>query len=223
MDTTSNSSTLLLSSVTGFFQKHKRYRDTLYEIIEGTSPVSLRLMDWFVTHYARSKNVLFWVDDETHMLYEKTSAASAGRLRKFHLYYEYRAQLKAYTKLYFDPFRRHGRITFVLDPTSNRKVETTVGQLNFFRWVLQNQILEYVQAHLNDIEDDMSSAQKKKTSGDGDADAAGANNARGAEADAAKAAESSKGKKKKCVGRGGHIPASPGHGVINAHCRVRFD
>ena len=31
-------------------------------------------------------------------------------------------------------------------------MQTTVGQLNFFRWAIENNVLEYIQTHLPDIE-----------------------------------------------------------------------
>jgi len=158
---------LLMSSVTSYFQQRPASALTFRDIILGTSPISLRLLDWFVTHYARTRNVLFWIDDHRSTIHETVTSATAARLRKFHLYFEYRAQLKSYTKLYFDPFRRHDRITFVLDgphPPSARAapvtVETTVGQLNFFRWVFQNRILDYIRAHLTEVEKDMATVKK---------------------------------------------------------------
>lgn len=161
---------LLMSSVTSYFQQRPASALTFRDIILGTSPISLRLLDWFVTHYARTRNVLFWIDDARSTIHETVTSTTVARLRKFHLYFEYRAQLKSYTKLYFDPFRRHDRITFVLDgpaqpaqPTAREApmtVETTVGQLNFFRWVFQNRILEYIRAHLTEIEKDMASVKK---------------------------------------------------------------
>jgi len=162
-------SSLLLSSVTAYFQKTgaaaTAQRALLHDVITGISPISLRLLDGFVTHYSRTQNVIYWVDDARGTIHETVTPATAARLRKFHLYFEYRAQLKSYTKMYFDPFRRHDRITFVLDPnaspgTPGASLETTVGQLNFFRWCFQSRILEYVQAHLTDIEKELSKIKR---------------------------------------------------------------
>jgi hypothetical protein len=79
----------------------------------------------------------------------------------FNVYLSYRSQLKAYSKQQFDPFRRRDRITFI--STDNQSLETTIGQLNFFRWVLQNDILDYVTLHLDEIEQDMIKTQKDNT------------------------------------------------------------
>ena len=60
---------------------------------------------------------------------------------------------RKYSKRQFDPFCRRDRIHFYYTPT--HKVETTVGQLNFFRWAIENHVVEYVAAHLQDIESAM--------------------------------------------------------------------
>lgn len=151
---------LLLTSLTAYYQKRPAYRKVIHEIIEGLSPLSLRVIDWFVTHYARTNPILYWVDDERQVLYEKYPDDGGSHLRKFSLYIDYRAQLKSYTKLYMDSFRRHERITFVLETDPFLAIETTVGQLNFFRWALSNHVVEYILHHLEDIESKMAVYQK---------------------------------------------------------------
>lgn len=156
----SGSQHLLLSSLTAYYNKNPVHRAILYEIIQGTSPLSLRVIDWFVTHYAKTKNILYWVNEDTGELVEN-SAPSNQRLRKFYLYLEYRAQLKSYSKIHFDCFRRHERISFVVENSPLKVIETTVGQLNFFRWALQNNVLEYIRRHLPEIEAHMSTNHKR--------------------------------------------------------------
>lgn len=155
-----NGSELLLNSLTTYYGRHTTHRNVLYDIVNGVSPLSLRVIDWFVTHYAKTYNVVYWINDEDGSISEQPT--SDVRFRKFNVYLDTRAQLKSYTKLHFDPFRRHERISFVLETAPVLKViETTVGQLNFFRWALHNQLLEYIQNHLVEIEEHMSSYQKK--------------------------------------------------------------
>lgn len=155
-----NGSELLLQSLTTYYGKNPQYRVMLYNIVNGTSPLSLRVIDWFVTHYAKMYNVTFWIDDDNKVMTEEPT--SDVKYRKFNVYLDTRAQLKSYTKLHFDPFRRHERISFVLEYSPEMKViETTVGQLNFFRWALHNHLLDYIQNHLVEIEEHMSSHQRK--------------------------------------------------------------
>lgn len=48
---------------------------------------------------------------------------------------EYHVQLKAYTRRYFDPFRRSERIVFT--DYADHSFETTWGQMNFFKWFIE--------------------------------------------------------------------------------------
>ena len=64
----------------------------------------------------------------------------ARKYKKVNLYLNYRAQLKSYAKLNFDTFRRHNRITFYIN--KNDTITTTIGQLNFFRWAFNNNIID---------------------------------------------------------------------------------
>ena len=111
----------------------------------GPSQISLRLIDWFVTNYSKKKNIII-------------SKEKNGNITHFNVYLSYRAQLKAYSKQLFDPFRRRDRITFRYD--QHNSIDTTIGQLNMFRWIIQNDILDYIQKNINDIEKDMLQTQK---------------------------------------------------------------
>jgi len=115
-------------------------------IINGKSDLSLRLLDWFVTNYAKKCSTII------------TSSVN-NNIVHFNVYLSYRSQLKAYSKTQFDPFRRRERINFYYE--RDKFIETTIGQLNFFRWVLQNNILEYIEKNMAVIEKDMVSVQKK--------------------------------------------------------------
>ena len=159
---------LLLSSLSTYYKKQAPHRTALKDIINGNSLLSLRVIDWFVTHYARKQQVIYWIDTEKNTFYDeypekeiKTGSVKNTTVKKFHLYMDYRAQLQSYTKLFFDPFRRHERITFILEQTPLVSIETTVGQLNFFRWAFQNHVFEYILAHLQHIEETMATYQKQ--------------------------------------------------------------
>ena len=53
----------------------------------------------------------------------------------------YKLKLKAYSKHRFDPFCRWDRITVPYNETSH--IQTTIGQLNFFKWAIENYVIEY--------------------------------------------------------------------------------
>jgi hypothetical protein len=69
--------------------------EKLLPILQGTSPISLRLVDYFVTNYAKKMNTSF------HL---------AGK--HFLVYFNYKRELNAYSKRLFDPFCRRERIMF---------------------------------------------------------------------------------------------------------------
>jgi len=140
-----DSKDLLMSSLSKFYN-NKSHISTIIPIIEGNSHISLRLIDWFVTNYSKKYNVVITKEVNMNILH-------------FNVYLSYRSQLKAYSKQLFDPFRRRDRITFLYD--NEHSIETTIGQLNFFRWVLQNDILGYISINLAAIEKDMIKTQKE--------------------------------------------------------------
>jgi len=159
----SKGSDLLLNSLSTYYDKHPEYRSILNAIIEGDYAVSLRVIDWFITHYSKYKNIMYWIDERMDVIHESVVGQMGPHLKKFHLYLEYRAQLKSYTKLNFDPFRRHQRISFVLENKPAMVViETTIGQLNFFKWIFQNHVLDYIMHHQSEIELQMLEYQNKK-------------------------------------------------------------
>lgn len=141
---------LLLVSLSRFFANPSNMRAVL-PYINGESMVSLRLIDWFVTNFSKKHNVFI-------------SRSTGVDTQHVNVYQSYRVQLKAYSKQQFDPFRRRDRIVFCYedDHRHHGSIETTVGQLNFFRWMLENGILDYVKAHAEEIEADMITWQQHR-------------------------------------------------------------
>jgi hypothetical protein len=157
---------LMLGSLTQYFSRHAAHRRMLHELVEGRTAISLRMLDWFVTHYAKRHNTLYWIDgDALHTQYPGTGNNPAAPPKKFAVYIEYRSQLRAFSKHVFDPFRRHHRISFVVGERPDETpifVDTTIGQLNFFRWALQNKVIDYVLSNLPQIEEEASSFQQQR-------------------------------------------------------------
>lgn len=213
-----NCHNLLLSSLSTYYKKHASNRKTLKEIIEGQSLLSLRIIDWFVTHYARTYQIIYWIDTEKNIYYDSyPNNVNNIHLRKFHLYMEYRAQLQSYTKLFFDPFRRHERITFILETEPLNSIETTVGQLNFFRWAFQNFVFTYILDHLQIIEEKMALYQKNiKSQNKNTADKSITTNNSNKETSVVTTKDSSKNKIKKKDTQIGNI-------VLRTPCFIRFD
>lgn len=140
---------LLMAHLTDFFVKDKSNINQMLPIVREESPISLRIIDWFATNYAKKHNIVYTIQDEN------------GWSNPFNVHLSYKAQLKAYSKKQFDPFRRRQRITFYYEP--KKCISTTVGQLNFFRWAIKNDVLKYVHDNMAAIENDMiQSMQSKK-------------------------------------------------------------
>ena len=136
--------TLLFQSLIKFYSI-KSNLDTLLPIIEQKSNISLRILDWLVTNYSKKYNV-------TYEIYKN------GIKNLFFIYLSYKNQLKAYSKKYFDPFCRRNRIVINLSTLSDERsgtITTTIGQLNFFRWFIENKLLSYVLINVNKIDEDM--------------------------------------------------------------------
>lgn len=139
-----DSKDLLMISLSKFYNV-KANINKVIPLVEQKSDISLRLVDWFVTNFSKKNNTVI-------------TKEKGGNIIHFNVYLSYRNQLKAYSKEKFDPFRRNEHIIFFYDV--DKSIETTHGQLNFFRWVIQNDILEYIGEHLEEIESDMLTTQK---------------------------------------------------------------
>lgn len=170
---------LLLNTLYDFYEKNENLHK-LMNIVNGESKISLRIVDWFVTNYAKKH----------YIVYDN----------RFKVYNDYKLKLKAYSKKRFDPFCRWDRIyipykslSSTTTTTTNTttaasactppppppshdnddhhlreqtKMETTIGQLNFFKWAIENDILGYIHTNYETIEEDMNlrnSSSKRKT------------------------------------------------------------
>lgn len=142
---------LLLNSLKEFY-KNKANLDKMMRIVNGKTRISLRIVDWFVTNYAKKHYTVY------NIVYK-------GEPTRFKVYNEYKLKLKAYNKRRFDPFCRWDRT--VIPYEKDTYMETTIGQLNFFKWAIENDIIEYIETNYADIEADMNlrnstSIKKKK-------------------------------------------------------------
>lgn len=141
VNTVTNKQDLLMYSLSKFFLK-KDHINQMIPIIEGKNDISLRIIDWFVTNYAKKKNTTYIIKNTKNK-----------GIKQFIVYLNYKSQLKSYSKKQFDPFCRRERINFYYSPTEF--IKTTVGQLNFFRWSIENHVLDYISNHIDTIEKDM--------------------------------------------------------------------
>ena len=145
---------LLMNSLENFFKTGNNL-EIIMPIIRGQSKISLRVMDWFVTNYSKKHNISFLIDKGGNII---NSIKTDNPGKEFVVYLDYKLQLKGYQKKQFDPFCRRSRINFYYD--DDKFFVTTVGQLNFFRWTIQNSVLEYISSRLKEIENDMNTCYK---------------------------------------------------------------
>mgnify|MGYP001261486789 CR=1 FL=1 len=148
--------TLLMIPLTKFFCQKKNI-DILLNILDGKSKISLRLIDWFVTNYSKKYNVVYNKNDYDSSK-KKIKKENYSFNDFFIVYNDYKSQLKEVSKKHFDPFCRRQRIHFYY--TKEKFILTTVGQLNFFKWAIENNILQYIEENIKDIELDMNSNTK---------------------------------------------------------------
>jgi hypothetical protein len=132
---------LIVMSLQSFYAARKDIAEVM-EMLQGTSVISLRLIDWFVTNYAKRHNIGYVLGGQ-----------------EFMVYMSYKSQLKAYSKKLFDPFCRRERIMFSLPGIE--PFVTTVGKLNFFRWAIEKNIIEYLKLNREIVETEMNSHMKQ--------------------------------------------------------------
>lgn len=139
---------LLLKSLEEFYQ-NSIYFVLLLNIIDGTSNISRRTFEYFVTNYAMKHNISYELEIK-------------GIKQMFIVHSSYKDQLKAYKKKYFDPFGRGERIPFF---SNDDCIITTIGQLNFYRWFFTKNIYNYCVENYNIIQNELLSNKniKKRT------------------------------------------------------------
>lgn len=139
----SSQENILLESLQKFYLNNEKTKNII-PIIEGKSIISMRLIDFFVTNYSKKNLVNYELDLN-------------GKKVNFNVYLSYKSQLKAFNKRYFDPFSRGNRIPFFF---TDYCIITTIGQINFFKWYLSNNINEYILNNYDKIDKELTLSKK---------------------------------------------------------------
>ena len=183
MSYTNSRKDLLMESLQSFFKKSENII-TIIPILTNNRKISLRIIDWFVTNYAKKNNISYLINKQNNKIVDLEDEYDPLHCKEFVVYLNYKLQLKAYAKSQFDPFCRKSRINFHYDrdkllnyiKSNNLNVPniesyiknnddnffvTTSGQLNFFRWIIKYKIIDYIMDNLKDIEKDMNTCYKK--------------------------------------------------------------
>jgi len=130
---------LLLNKLMNYYNDNYNLNNML-KIINGHSTTSLRIVDWFVTNYAKKYFTVYTIQKN-------------GLDERFKVYNDYKLKLKAYSKKRFDPFCRWERIT--IPYKNDTSIQTTIGQLNFFKWAIENDVIKYIEENYQTIDLDM--------------------------------------------------------------------
>lgn len=142
--------TIALSCVE-WFNAHQDKLHTFLRTVRRQEAFSLRIIDWTTTNYSKRHRITIY-----------------HRGLPTDLHNDYRRFLGVFTKKYFDPFARRERIKLLVhggrggggdddDPPGGggAALMTTVGQLNFMRWMLERNVHVAVQQLRATVELDM--------------------------------------------------------------------
>jgi hypothetical protein len=110
----------------------------MIDIIKSKHIISLRFIEWFVIRYCS----LYITNIDINNKFTKQKG--------FNINMSYEAQIKSFTKMYFDPFKRGKKFIFPLNKF-NISFVTTLGQLNFFKWLITFDIINYAENNHKDI------------------------------------------------------------------------
>ena len=121
-----NKNDILLTSINNFYSEEKN-KSILLNILDKTSGISLRNLEWFITNYAKKNNTTYQTGD--------------GKL--FTVHCAYKSSLNGYSKRFFDPFCRSKKFDYIVPGTSH-EIQTTLAQLNFIKWCIKNNIIDYI-------------------------------------------------------------------------------
>ena len=116
----------LLNSVNQFYSDTTN-SEVLKDILDKKSGISLRNLEWFITNYSKNKNVSYTTRN--------------GRM--FSVHCAYKSSLDGYSKKLFDPFCRSNKFEYTIPGTTDTII-TTVAQLNFIKWCINNNIIDYI-------------------------------------------------------------------------------
>ena len=124
---------ILLTSINAFYSTEDN-RSKLLNILDKSSGISLRNLEWFITNYAKKNHISF----------------TTRYCKLFTVHCAYKSTLDGYSKKLFDPFCRSDKISYKI-PGTHDEIHTTVAQLNFIKWCIKNGIIKYIKEHKCDL------------------------------------------------------------------------
>ena len=143
---------LLMESLYNYY-KDSKIIEKVIPIITGKSIISCGAIDHFVTDYSKKHNISYFL-------------VKNGEKILYYPHKDYKNHLDQYTKRFLDVFCRQNeknntrRLAYNYD--GDKCIITTISQLNFFRWALNNNIIDYVEKNLSVINKDLNAKRNRK-------------------------------------------------------------
>lgn len=125
---------MLLDELVEFY-KNGTFESVVLPIIHKREPLPLRDIDWLVTNYSHAFPVV----------YEDPVNPNGS---PFNVSASYKRTEEVWKKHLFDPFQRKERILFT---AGGQQYETTIAQLNFFRWAITYKVIDWAAEHKDEI------------------------------------------------------------------------
>lgn len=147
-----NKEILYYRNLKRYYKTNPESIKTMLDIVNGRSKISLRILDWFATRHSKKYHVKYELNDD------KIATDEYNFENSFVVHLDYKAQLKTYTKKYFDPFKRKKKFQF---NCGGETFVTTIGQLNFFRWAISKKVINNVDENYDQIVKSMNNANKE--------------------------------------------------------------
>ncbi len=129
------------------FFTEEHLKDIIIPILSHERPIRMRTLEYLVTTYAPMHNVQYKRDERD--------------LTPWNLYESYRRELRFGNKKKVDMYKRGAKFLF---RKGNSEIITSVAQLGFFRWAIQNKVIDWAMDHSEAIKQEMSRSASLKTS-----------------------------------------------------------
>jgi hypothetical protein len=114
---------------------------------ESSSVPRLRMYNWAVTNFAKGRGITTQIRDKS------------GVLRFIDPSISYDSALKRLHRTLFDPYRRG---TLLFFRVKDDVFHTTVGQLLFVKWCMENGVDTFVEVHEDEIREDLNETTKSR-------------------------------------------------------------
>lgn len=126
-----------------FYQESPKAERKLFDLLE-TRWTSMRLIEHFVGKYCKPNAVRVPI--------REAQRAADGTItvitRPMGVHASYQSHLDMFTKKYFDCCARGDRITYRATSLPGKNIITTLGQLNFIRWLILFGIIKFIRQNL---------------------------------------------------------------------------